>query len=190
LPILSKNSSIKVQESKSKINNILDYKEDYVRNPHVTSKSFNFRRTDNMMKEYEAKNLLNFYNFDYKKEKIDNEDVSSKQLYDIIKQYSGLNNEEKQNISRNMRSLDTISSKKQDSKGVNIQLYVHEKEIYKNPFKSMSQIKLNKNIYSNVVNIYTNKLQESYQNILRKVLIYINYCFLKRCNNFSMSEMK
>jgi hypothetical protein len=190
LPQISKQSSNNFFDSNSKINNLLESKEDFGRNHHITSKSFNFRKSDNMTKDLEAKTLLNFYNFNGRNDNFSNEDYSSKELYNKLKQYSGLKHEEKQNISRNMKSFDTVYTKKQHSKGITMQSFVHDKEIYGNPFKSLSQIKLNKNIYSNVVNIYTNKLQDSYVNILSKVFLYINYCFLKRCNYFSIFEMK
>ena len=190
LPLISKHSFNSLFDSNSKINNLLESKEDFLRNTHITSKSFNFRKSGNMANDFEAKTLLNFYNFNGRKDNFHNEDDSSKELFNKLKQYSGLKHEEKQNISRNMKSFDTVHTKKNHSKGITMQSFVHDKEIYENPFKSLSQIKLNKNIYSNVVNIYTNKLQDSYVYTLSKVLLYINYCFMKRCKNFSISEMK
>ena len=148
---------------------------------HKATKSHTFKEglntfifsSDNYVSDKDTKNLLSFYNSKEKKREDEIDSEAQREIFSKFNIHSGIGVEEKQNISRNLRSFDRVYNNKLLNKETTLHCCVTDHECFENPFKSYSQLKINKDIYANVVNIYANKLQKSYIEKYKKVSNYI-----------------
>ena len=146
---------------------------------HKATKSHTFKEglntfifsTENFVNEKDSTNLLNYYHVNEKKHEDEYDLEAQREIFSKFNIQSSLKLEEKQNISRNLKSIDKVYNSKILNKEITMQCCVTDDEYFENPFKSYSQLKINKDIYANVVNIYANRLQKSYVEKYKKVRI-------------------